>query len=358
MLEEQSFENSEEIRTQIYEQIGKLLYEKSPKESVTYLSNVLDSELKKGNINKIIDISGYFIQSCYLTGNYFGVVEIIDSIIANLNLDKIPQIDIALLKTRKLKALFNIGNSEQLINIIEEEILPEVAKELSSDINDNRYKNILTDAWMLSTSILAKAYALQGNIEVFNQINRIRQFIEKNKYKSEYYNTQTDIIEAFANSLNGYTKNSNLILNKITGRYTQKQLEPNLLAEWNLVKIINRLSEEKDPDLKELAAFTNNINEYFIKNIIKLILGYIIKSEGNIKKALNIYNEEITYFAKEKVAIGAMLSWALIVQLNIDTGDIEKALSTAEKSLEIAQSSKINNFYFIIHSKNYLQIFT
>ena len=115
------------------------------------------------------------------------------------------------------------------------------------------------------------------------------------------------------------------------------------------LKILLNQNDGLKSDLFELATFTNNINEHFIKNIIKLILGYVLKQEGNIKKALEIFNEEITYFAKEKVAIGALLSWLLIVQITIDMGDDDKALSTANKSLEIAQSPKINNYFFIIY---------
>ena len=53
ILEEQNLLNAEELKAEIYEQIGKLLCEKSPKEAVTYLANVLDSEIKAGNLNKV-----------------------------------------------------------------------------------------------------------------------------------------------------------------------------------------------------------------------------------------------------------------------------------------------------------------
>ena len=79
-----------------------------------------------------------------------------------------------------------------------------------------------------------------------------------------------------------------------------------------------------------------------------------MKEEGNKTKALEIFNEEITYFAKEKVAIGAMLSWALIVEITMSMGDYEKALNTASKSLEIAQSPKINNYFFTIYFEKYI----
>ena len=86
----------------------------------------------------------------------------------------------------------------------------------------------------------------------------------------------------------------------------------------------------------------------------KAYYGSIAKEEGNTLKALEIFNEEITYFAKEKVAIGALLSWLLIVQISIETDDEEKALTTATKSLEIAQSPKINNYFFVIYFQKYI----
>ncbi len=360
ILEEQSIKDAEIIRSIIYEQIGKLLSIKSPTEAITYLANVLDSEIKANNINKIIDVSGYFINSCYLTGNYFGAAEAVDAIIASIPPEgnKVSDCDLALIKTRKLKALLNIGNSEQIINIIQEEILPEINKELSSKQVDTSYKNILIDAWILSNTVLAKAFVLQGNNEVFSITTAIKDFLSQYNYKTAYYITQTDLIEAFANTSYGNINTSNEILTSIMQRYKTSSMSPSLLSEWNLINIINRILTKQNDDIKadlfELAAFTNNINEHFMKNIIKLILGYILKEEGNTAKALTIFNEEITYFAKEKVAIGALLSWALIVKISIDMGDIDKALNTATKALEIAQSPKINNFFFIIYFQQFI----
>ncbi|MBQ8886901.1 MAG: zinc ribbon domain-containing protein [Candidatus Gastranaerophilales bacterium] len=360
LLEEQEFSDSEEVKSQIYEEIGKLLCEKSPVEAVTYLSNVLDAEIKDSNLRKVIDLSGYFIKSCYLTGNYFGANEAVDAVIDGIDKSglNITELDIALINTRRLKALLNIGNSEQIINIVNEDIISELDRGLSSKQTDAQQKNLILNAWLLAKIALAKAYALQGNSEVNKVINDIRQFIEKYNYKPEYYNVQADIVEAFSKTVTGEINKSNEILAKISEIYANKSMETNLLAEWNLISIINRVMSGQRLDLKvdlfELAAYTNNINEHFIKNIIKLILGYVIQDEGNTVKALEIYNEQITYFAKEKVAIGALLSWAMIVQITMQMGDDEKAMNTAIKSLEIAQSPKINNYFFIIYFQKYL----
>ncbi len=355
IMEEENFENAEELKITFYEQLGKLLCEKSAFEAVSYLSNVLDFQIKADNIKKILDTASYFIKSCYIAGNYFGVTEAVDAVIASVSGREtdISLSELALLKTRKLKALFNIGNSEQIINLVNEEIIPSIDSDLASRQTDSKYKSLLIDGWLCAKSILAKAYALQGNNKVFSVIADLRTFIEKYNYDTDFYVIQINLIEAFANTIVGEVNKSNEILAEISSVAKSGTIESELLSEWNIINIINRIllneNEGLKSDLFELAAFTNNINEHFIKNIIKLILGYVLKQEGNIKKALEIFNEEITYFAKEKVAIGALLSWLLIVQITMDMGDDEKALSTASKSLEIAQSPKINNYFFIIY---------
>ena len=360
LIEEQNFDDSESLKLDIYEKLGKLLYIKSPQEALGYLSNVLDYDIKSEGINKIIDNASYFIKSCYLTGNYFGAAEAVDSVINAItgSDETVSDVDIALIKSRKLKALFNIGNSEQIINLVNEEIINDIETCLNVAQNDLSYNSLLVDAWLNSKVILAKSYAIQGNSVVFDVVADIKKFLEIYSYNKEYYSFQIDIIEAFANTAKGDIHKSNELLNNILHKSENKKLDPELLAEWNLINIFNRIllddKNELKSDLFELAAFANNINENFIKNIIKLILGYVLKEEGNIKKAIEIYNEEVTYFAKEKVAIGALLSWLLIVQNAFDDGDYDKALNTALKSLEIAQSAKINNNFFIIYFRMYI----
>ena len=355
LLEDIETENADDLKSEIYEEIGKLLYEKSPTEAVSYLANVLDTEIKDANLKKVIDISGYFVKSCYISGNYFGANEAIDAVIKLINTtdSNVSDLDIALIKTRKLKALFNIGNSAQVISLINDEIVPKFEECMNAKYFDNQYKSLIINAWLTSKIILAKAYALQGNDNALIVVADLRKFIELYDCNNEYYNTQIDIIEAFSSTITGDINKSNEILNKVASDYKNKNLQTELLAEWNLVNIINRVFLGQNYDLKadlfELAAFTNNINEHFIKHIIKLILGYVIKEEGNTVKALEIFNEEITYFAKEKVATGALLSWLLIVQITMENGDDDKALDTAMKSLDIAKSLKINNFVFTIY---------
>ncbi len=360
LIEQQNVQDSEEIRAIIYEQLGKLLYKKSPQEAISYLSNILDDRIKAEDVKKVIDLSSYFVNSCYLSGNYFGAAEAVDAAVtvACTNQNEVSALDIALMKTRKLKALLNIGNSEQIINLINEDIILEIENVLYSSHVESDFKNLLTETWLNTKVILAKAYILQGNNMAFEVIDELNDFENKHKYNLEYYNLQIDLLKGFANTVCGDIEKSNDILKNIYERTKNSFISPELLCEWNLNSIINRIllndKESIKSDLFELAAFSNNINEHFIKNILKLILGYIIRDEGDFKKSYEIFNEEITYFAKEKVAIGALLAWLFIIQSNISSGDDDSALNTASKALEIAQSAKINNNFFTVYFEKYI----
>ncbi len=360
LIDKQNLQDSEELKSLIYEQLGKLLYKISPQEAISYLSNILDDRIKAEDVKKVIDLSSYFINSCYLAGNYFGAAEAVDAVVAvvSANRNEISDVDIALIKTRKLKALLNIGNCEQIINLVNEDIILDIERDLNSYIKDSDYKNILIEAWLNSKLILAKAFAVQGNNLIFDTINELKDFENKYKYNLEYYNIQINLIEAIADTISGDVDKSNEKLTQIHTLTKESVLLPELLCEWNLINIINRLLlkdfSSLKQDLFELTTFSNNINEHFIKNILKLLLGYILKEEGDLKKAVDIYNDEIAYFAKEKVAVGALLAWLFIIQLNFESGDLDTALNTASKALEIAQSAKINNNFFIISFEKYI----
>ena len=74
---------------------------------------------------------------------------------------------------------------------------------------------------------------------------------------------------------------------------------------------------------------------------------YLVLSRKTSKKALEILEEQVTYFAKEKVATGVLLSWYLIAKIKLVTSGTQFALDIATKALDIAKSPNINNYYFI-----------
>ena len=109
---------------------------------------------------------------------------------------------------------------------------------------------------------------------------------------------------------------------------------------------------EKDYDslyteLFNVVAYANNVNDSFTKNILKTLLAKMLKDKNETKKALEILEEQVAYFAKEKVATGVLLSWYLIAEIKLITSGTQFALDIATKALDIAQGPNINNYYFI-----------
>ena len=64
--------------------------------------------------------------------------------------------------------------------------------------------------------------------------------------------------------------------------------------------------------LFNVVSYANNVNDNFTKNILKTLLAKILMENGQTKHALEILEEQVAYFAKEKVATGVLLSWYLI----------------------------------------------
>jgi hypothetical protein len=80
---------------------------------------------------------------------------------------------------------------------------------------------------------------------------------------------------------------------------------------------------------------------------MKSLLGKVFKDTNKVDNALDIFNEQIAYFSKEKMAIGALLTWYLIAEAKL-AADAYEASDIATKALEVAQSPKIDNHFFVI----------
>ena len=78
------------------------------------------------------------------------------------------------------------------------------------------------------------------------------------------------------------------------------------------------------------------------------MLGKIFKDNENTKQAMEIYNDQIAYFAKEKMALGALLTWYFISEATLDTEGPQNAFEVAEQALAVAQNPKIDNYFFTI----------
>ena len=197
----------------------------------------------------------------------------------------------------------------------------------------------------------AEALAFQGDNKTFDIIQNIYDILDKNKSTEPHLLCRANLLLALANTIKGDLKLSNKILDDMLKEYTLDSMDSFIVSRWNFIDILNKFLDKNyntlHTELFNVTAYANNINDNFTKNILKTILAKILKDSNQTKKALEILEEQVAYFAKEKVATGVLLSWYLIAEIKLITSGTQFALDIANKALDIAQSPNINNYYFI-----------
>ena len=333
------------IRYNIYERLGKLLSDYNPKEALEFLPDAISNAKAIGNSPKEIELLAYLSFCCLKTGNYYGCIECVDNVLEKTE----NKLERAMLKVSKLEALLHIGNCGEVINTIDNDILPVLDEFLSKQYKSKVPYSLVYDSWLKIFLILANALIMQGNDRSFEILTMIFDIIERNKISDEKFICDCRLALAFANTMKGDFYTSDSILEDIISQYSPNHEET---LRWNLIHILNSVFRDKYVGLQEemfkVVTYANNCGDNFTKNILKTLLGMIFKNNDQAKHALNIYNEQITYFAKEKMALGALLTWYLIADATLVTEGPHAAIDIAEQALEVAQNPKINNYVFII----------
>jgi len=341
--------NFELVKGNIHERLGKLLTQSNPKEALEYLPIAIIKASGHDDVIKEIELTGYLASCCISLGDYFATIECIDTVIDRI--DDQFDLEIAMLKSRKLDALLNIGNCGQIINLVDNEILPVFEKYINAKPHKNISIESLYGAWLKTYLTLANALVFQGNNRSFEVIATLFDLFKKNAFDNELFICKAKLSLAFANTIKGDVEASEAILEELIKLYKTDIMDNEAISRWNLINILNNFTHKKYTGLKDelfqVVTFANNVNDNFTKNILKTLLGKIFKDEENAKQAREIYGEQITYFAKEKNAMGALLTWYLIAEADLIIDGPEKSLEVAQKALEVAQSPKINNYLFI-----------
>lgn len=350
LIEKVEHVNSSIIKNNIYERLGKLLSKSNPQEAIKYLPNAIANARKLEDTLKEIELAGYLASCCISLGDYYGTIECVNATIEKL--DSSLELEVALLKSRKVNALLNIGNSGEIINLIDNEIMPIFDKYIGAKPHKNISIKTLYKTWLQTYLDLANALIFQGNNRSFEVLSTLFELFQKNNFDNKLFICKARLSLAFANTIKGDIEASEEILEEIIKVYKTDIMDNEAISRWNLINILNNFIHKKYNGIKEelfqVVTFANNINDHFTKNILKTLLGKLFKDEENAKRALDIYSEQITYFAKEKNAIGALLTWYLIADADLIVEGPEKALEIAQKALDVALSPKINNYIFVI----------
>lgn len=337
-------------RYNISERLGKLLSDYNPKEALEFLPDAIANAKAVGDSPKEIELLGYLSYCCLKTGNYYGNVECVDSVLSKVSPEH--KLEIALLKASKLEALLNIGNCGEVINTIDNDIMPVLDEFLAKQYKAKVSYEFVYETWLRTYLILANALVLQGNDRSFEILTIIFDIIERNHIKEELFICKSKLTLAFANTIRGDFYTSETILEDILTLYKSSTMDNETVLRWNLIKILNNFFRERydglQEDLFQIVTYANNCGDNFTKNILKTLLGKIFKDNEQSKHALDIYNDQITYFAKEKMALGALLTWYLIAEATLVVEGPHAAIEIAEQALDVAQNPKISNYMFVV----------
>ena len=339
----------QKVKKNIYTRVGKLLEPMDFDAAFEYLQTAV-MMLEDSDESEHIELLGYLASCTMKAGNYWGTIECIDNV-----LTKIPEdmrFEKILIKSRQTRPLLKLGNYGQLINLVETELLPEIEKVLAKgkDLSTIRISDLYR-TWIGVYFDFAEALIFQGDNKMFDVIQSIFDILEKNKTTEPDIMCKTYLLLALANTIKGDFKTSKKILEDLLKEYPIDNLDSFIISRWNFIDILNKFFE-KDyntlySELFNVAAYANNVNDTFTKNILKTLLAKILKDNDQTKKALEILEEQVSYFAKSKVATGVLLSWYLIAEIKLITNGTQFALDIAMKALDIAQGPNINNYYFI-----------
>jgi tetratricopeptide (TPR) repeat protein len=350
LIENKNNEFYKKVKKNIYTRVGKLLEPIDYNAALEYLQNAV-MMIEDDEDAEHIELLGY-ISSCSMqAGNYFGVIECVENV-----LNKLPEtmsFEKVLVKTRIVKPLLKLGNYGQLINTVENEIFPEIENALSKgkDTPQISMKDLF-DIWLDVYFDLAEALTFQGDNRAFEVIQILCEVVEKNS------NTITPatqckmyLLLALANTIKGDVTTSKRILEDILKENSLDNMDNFIVSRWNFIDILNKFFEkdyaQMQSELFNVVSYANNINDNFTKNILKTLLAKIFKSNNQAKKALEILDKQVAYFAKEKIATGVLLCWYLIADIKLITKATQFALDIATKALDVAQEPNINNYYFM-----------
>ena len=208
------------------------------------------------------------------------------------------------------------------------------------------------ETWLKTYLVLANALVMQGNDRSFEILTILFDIIERNQVQDDLFICKCKITLAFANTMKGNYKASEQMLEEVLKMYRGSIMDNETILRWNFINIVNNFFKKHydgiQEDLFQIVTFANNNGDNFTKNILKTLLGKVFKDNDNTKQAIEIYNDQIAYFAKEKMAVGALLTWFLIADATLNTEGPQNAMEIAEQALEVAQNPKIDSYFFTV----------
>lgn len=337
------------VKRTIYSELGKLLEPDNPQLAMEYLPKAIVMLSESQFIEKI-ELIGYLASCSMKLKNYQGVIECINNIIPLIP-DSFP-VEIAMMKAREIKALFELGNTGTIVNMIDNDILPVLEGALSNKVQCKTLsQDVIFDVWVKTLLNLAKTLIFQGDNRAFKVLENLMEIVKVNNIDNQDFLTKIKTYLAFANTMSGNVRMSIKILDDVLSK-ANEEINDYTMSTINLISVLNRFFMNKNDlsyeELFQAAQYADDINDEFTKNILKLILGRLMQDRTSAKEAANIYAKQVEYFAEKQNAVGVLLGWYFISEAKMLIDGPQAALDIAMKALDIAQSANISNHYFAL----------
>ncbi|MDD3149592.1 MAG: hypothetical protein PHV68_02065 [Candidatus Gastranaerophilales bacterium] len=352
LLDRKDLPDKELFLTEIYEKIGMANYTYNPAEAVNMLSNAVILNEKHQDIQKTIRLSGYLAKSCELLGNYTGSLECSEKAMSLIDNNKMP-FEKILLNYSKLVPLFNLGCLEQVINIAQTDIIPDLINFIEKeDYSDKISKDEALYILLDSELYLAKALAYQGNYRVIEVLKSINE--KAKKFQQPKFVIEAQIITAFYKAVQGLTLEAAEILNNL------KINVPNIKnsLNWNFVNFIIQLISQNAETIINDGVKSIELSKvekaYIEQSILKAFIALLYQQNGDPQTAKEMYYDLIKTSSENKLATTSLLVWTLLASWSLEHSNADEALQIAESALEVALKPNINNHLFVILLKKAL----
>ena len=334
---DESTENAvSELTLETYNQMSTTLYKYYPEKVLTYLESLLIDAEKTNDDKKVKNLSNIIIQSCLIMGKYSSAFDYAGKIISRTPKSSFDpaskefSLKYYLINFVSIEIFYNLGRLEECI-----ELGDEVLKHITSfdvkaispeDFSQKTLKDALKDAQIFVC--IAKMLHLNNTTE-----GQIKNLI------SEYSEDNNVFQVLFA--LNCLIKGDISTLSQNLSTLEQKIVDADKLSKilFLLLKTIILLRTHNWEDAANTAhkgrLIANEINAHQLTQFLDLMIGFSYKNIGNTKKANDIFYNILKISAERGLKTITYLCWYLIADLELYKGNIDKAFTLLNNSMNI-----------------------
>lgn len=339
-----------ELKSSIYEDIGKLFYLEKGPTAAEYLSNAIIIREKASNSVKVIDLLGYLSKNCMVNANYSGVIECTDKALSLIDTETM-KVESALLNISKLEALYRLGNMEEAIITATSSILPILKDAVNSGLTINGLTIENIHNFIIRTKILlGYILAQQGRQDCIGIAEEIIQYA--NNSQNLELKIEGNAIKALYYSIQGNTIVVRDCLTEMQNISASTKFEDKTKLITGIINLTGSVITEKLAKAQDNADYLLSLAEKYgyadYSVIINLLSTKKLKEKANIEAVKEIYRDAIAAAAENKYATGALLGWYFISEVELKQNNTEKASSIAEKAIDIAEKANIHNGLFIM----------